>query len=134
LIAVDTSVVVAAFATWHEGHEAAVGALARRPRLPGHVLVESYSVLTRLPAPHTAAAATVGEFLRDRFSATPLILPANGYRRLLDAVQAAGISGGAIYDALIAATAKGANAMLLTRDRRAVATYEKIGARYELIG
>jgi predicted nucleic acid-binding protein len=133
LIAVDTSVVVAAFATWHQGHEAAAGALARRPRLPAHALVESYSVLTRLPAPHTAAAPTVGEFLRARFSAAPLILPANLYRRLLDTAQAAGISGGAIYDALIAATAKNVNAVLLTRDRRAVATYEKIGARFELI-
>jgi predicted nucleic acid-binding protein len=101
--------------------------------LPAHALVESYSVLTRLPAPHTAAAQTVGEFLRDRFSAAPLILPANVYRRLLGTAWAAGISGGAIYDALIAATAKSANAMLLTRDRRAVATYEKIGARFELI-
>ena len=133
MIAVDTSVVVAAFATWHQGHEAAVSALARRPRLPAHALVESYSVLTRLPAPHTATAPTVGEFLRDRFSAAPLILPAKVYWRLLDTAQAAGISGGAIYDALIAATARNANAILLTRDRHAVATYEKIGARFKLI-
>lgn len=49
MIAADTSVVVAAFASWHEGHESALVALARRPRLPGHVALESYSVLTRLP-------------------------------------------------------------------------------------
>lgn len=49
MIAVDTSVVVAAFASWHEGHASAVSALARRPRLPTHVTVEAFSVLTRLP-------------------------------------------------------------------------------------
>jgi hypothetical protein len=34
MIAVDTSVVVAAFASWHEGHSGAAAALARRPRVP----------------------------------------------------------------------------------------------------
>jgi len=41
--------------------------------------------------------------------------------------------GGARYDALIAETAKRAGAQLLTRDRRALSTYEKIGVRYELV-
>jgi predicted nucleic acid-binding protein len=41
--------------------------------------------------------------------------------------------GGAIYDALVAATAQEAGARLVSRDRRAARTYEAIGARYELI-
>jgi hypothetical protein len=51
LIAVDTSVVVAAFASWHEGHLAALECLRRDPRLPAHVAIETFSVITRLPAP-----------------------------------------------------------------------------------
>ncbi|MBM3750806.1 MAG: type II toxin-antitoxin system VapC family toxin [Acidimicrobiia bacterium] len=36
MIAVDSSVVVAAFASWHEGHTSAVAVLARSPRIPAH--------------------------------------------------------------------------------------------------
>jgi predicted nucleic acid-binding protein len=49
-------------------------------------------------------------------------------------MAAAEVSGGAIYDALIAATAKHWAASLLTRDRRAAAAYDKVGARYEMMG
>lgn len=49
MIVINTRVVVAAFASWHEGHASAVSALARRPRLSAHVAVEAFSVLTRLP-------------------------------------------------------------------------------------
>lgn len=59
MIAVDTSIVVAAFASWHEAHEAARGALSEEPRLPAQVAVESYSVLTRLPPPHRAESSIV---------------------------------------------------------------------------
>lgn len=44
-----------------------------------------------------------------------------------------GLAGGAIYVALVAATALHARATLLTRDRRAAATYEAVGADFELI-
>jgi len=43
------------------------------------------------------------------------------------------MAGRAIYDALIAVTAKHAGATLLTRDRCAVVTYDKIGVRYEVL-
>ena len=134
MIAADTSVVVAAFASWHEGHAASAAALSRRPRVPAHVILESYSVLTRLPAPHTAAAGTVREFLHLRFRALPLVLSAKAYAALIAEAAAAGIVGGAVYDALIAFTAKSAGAVLLTRDRRALPTYERIGVRFELLG
>lgn len=133
MIAVDTSVVVAAFASWHEGHEASVRVLDRQPRLPAHVLLESYSVLTRLPAPHRAPAGIVETFLTERFSADLLTLPAREVRALVGAAAASGMIGGAIYDALIAATAKHAGATLLTRDRRALVAYERIGIRYEMV-
>lgn len=133
MIALDTSVVVAAFASWHEGHASAVARLARRPRLPAHVIVEAYSVLTRLPPPHRAPAGIAEAFLRERFPGAPLTLPGAAQRDLVGFAARAGLLGGAIYDALVAATAKRAAATLLTRDRRAVPAYEAVGVRYELV-
>ena len=118
MIAADTSVVVAAFASWHEGHEAALRALRRG---------------VRLPPPHRAAAPVAESFLRERFPQAPLTLPGREYRALLRAMAPAEVAGGAIYDALVAATARYSAAVLLTRDRRAVAAYEKVGARYEMV-
>ncbi len=133
MIAVDTSVLVAAFASWHEGHASGVAALARRPRVPAHVLIETYSVLTRLPAPHRAPAALVVAFLRERFSEPPLTLPARAHMSLVEQAAVQGMAGGSIHDALIAATARHARARLLTRDRRAAATYERLGTDFELL-
>jgi len=133
VIAVDTSVVVAGFASWHEGHASAAATLARGPRVPAHVLVETYSVLTRLPPPHRAPPRLVAAFLAERFPKPPLALPAAEHTRLLVRAADAGIAGGSIHDALVAATARHARARLLTRDRRAVPTYERIGVEYELI-
>ena len=51
--AVDTSVVVAAFASWHEHHlKRRTSLLDQDVRLIEHCSLETYSVLTRLPAPH----------------------------------------------------------------------------------
>ena len=133
MIAVDTSVVVAGFASWHEGHGPAAAVLARGPRVPAHVLVETYSVLTRLPPPHRAPADIVIAFLAQRFRQAPLTLAPRAWQRLLDQAGERGVTGGAVYDALVAATARHAGATLLTRDRRAVAVYEKMGVAYELV-
>ncbi len=132
MIAVDTSVVVAAFASWHEGHERAQWVLADRPRIPAQVLIETYSVLTRLPPPHRAAASIVETFLKRRFPEPPLTLPHDEYRKLLQSAAKRGISGGAIYDALIAATVNRAGASLATRDRRAARTYDAMQTPYDL--
>lgn len=133
MIAVDSSVVVAAFASWHEGNRSAAALLARKPRIPAHVLVETYSVLTRLPSPHRAPSLVVLAFLAQRFRQAPLTLPAREWPRLLGLASEAGITGGAVYDALIGATARQAGATLLTRDRRATAVYEKLGISFELV-
>jgi predicted nucleic acid-binding protein len=133
VIAVDTSVVVAGFASWHEGHRLAAAALLREPRVPAHVLVETYSVLTRLPPPHRAPSAIVTAFLAQRFHQAPLTLAPRAWLRFLDVVAGLGITGGAAYDALVAETARRAGATLLTRDRRAITVYEKIGVAYELV-
>ncbi|CAN5714129.1 type II toxin-antitoxin system VapC family toxin [soil metagenome] len=133
MIAVDTSLVVALFASWHEAHASAREVVPDEVHLPAHVLLESYSVLTRLPPPHRAPADVVEAFLRRRFQAKLLTLPGRGHRSLLKAAQEGGISGGGIYDAVIAATAKHAEATLLTRDHRAVRVYETIGVTYRMV-
>ena len=133
MMAIDTSLVVAAFASWHEAHEAGLEALAKEPRIPSHVYLESYSVLTRLPPPHRASPEIVCEYLALRFPQEPLSLPPRAHRELLEIAARLGISGGSIYDAQIAFAAKLAGATLLTRDRRALATYGKIGVRHELV-
>jgi predicted nucleic acid-binding protein len=56
-----------------------------------------------------------------------------GHLRVLQLAGSGGIVGGAIYDALIAATALEADARLLSRDERASRTYEAVGVRFELI-
>ena len=52
---------------------------------------------------------------------------------MLELAGSRGIAGGAIYDALIAATALEADARLLSRDVRTARTYEAIGVPFELV-
>ena len=133
MIAADTSVVVAGFASWHEGHSAAREALDATVRLPAHVTLEVYSVLTRLPPPHRATSSIVWSFLQDRFRKPCLGLSASEHRSLLREASEKGITGGAVYDALVAATARHAGATLLTRDRRAVRVYEALGTPFRMV-
>jgi len=131
--AVDSSVVVAALVDWHPHHDVAVRALGRKPRAIAHALIESYSVLTRLPAPHRLAASLVGELLTHAFVEAPLTLEPAEYRLFLADSAAAGLSGGSIYDALIARTAARHGARLVTADERAAKTYAAMGAIVESI-
>ena len=125
--------VVAGFASWHEGHEAATAALSRRPRLPAHAALESFSVLTRLPPPHRVSAELVRDFLAARFSAPCLGLPDEGYSALIGECTAAGLRGGSVYDALIGVTARQCGATLLSRDGRAAQVYQALGVDFELL-
>lgn len=132
--AVDTSVVVAAFATWHEAHVAARTVLDLSPRLPAHAGLEAYSVLTRLPAPHRARAADVQGYLRKEFPGAWLTLPGEAVSELVDVLVEVGIVGGATYDGLIATAAKAAGATLYTCDRRARSVYERLGVEVRFVG
>jgi predicted nucleic acid-binding protein len=129
--AVDSSVVIAAFASWHEHHGVARKAMGARPRLIAHAAVESYSVLTRLPPPHRASPDIVHAFITGRFTEPFLTLSETGYQELLATVAAGQILGGPAYDALIAFTAAEHGATLMSLDQRAAATYETVGAQVE---
>ncbi len=135
MIALDTSVVVALLATWHEGHPVAAAALRdeKDVRLPGHVALEAYSVLTRLPPPHRLSPAPVLEFLNRRFDLPWLALDSDGQRELLREASDLRLAGGAIYDALVAATARSAGALLLSRDQRAAPVYRALGVDHRLL-
>jgi predicted nucleic acid-binding protein len=133
LKAADTSLVIAAFASWHEGHEAARRALDGGLRLIEHCALETYSVLTRLPPPHRASAVVVRDFIETRFPRPFLRLSAKAYRDFVLGLPAQGVSGGATYDALVAATAAGCGAELVTCDRRALPVYERYGVRTRLL-
>jgi predicted nucleic acid-binding protein len=129
--AVDSSVVIAAFASWHEHHAIARKAMAGQPRLIAHAAMESYSVLTRLPPPHRAHPSIVHAFLAERFTEPFLTLSETGYQELLATVAVRQILGGPAYDALIAFTAAEHQATLLSLDQRAAATYETVSATVE---
>ena len=124
----DSSVVIAALAAWHERHEAAAEALEPVTALPAHVVIEVYSVLTRLPGglaiPHAIAADTI----QRRFSDPPLELDPRG--DLLATLASAGVFGGASYDGLVALEAAGAGHTLLTLDERARQTYVRLNVPF----
>jgi predicted nucleic acid-binding protein len=133
LKAADTSVVVAAFASWHEKHDSARRALDGGLMLVEHCALETYSVLTRLPPPHRVAGELVREFIAARFGDEFLRLSPRAYREFLLGLPERHTAGGAAYDALIAAVAAAHSADLVTCDRRAAITYERYGAAYTLI-
>ncbi|OGA22544.1 MAG: hypothetical protein A3I02_15130 [Betaproteobacteria bacterium RIFCSPLOWO2_02_FULL_67_26] len=131
--AADTSLVIAAFASWHESHEAARRALDGGLRLIEHCALETYSVLTRLPPPHRTSSGVVRGFLTARFPQPFLRLSEQAYKAFILGLPDHGVTGGAAYDALVAATAAGCNAELFTCDRRALPIYERYGIRTRLL-
>jgi predicted nucleic acid-binding protein len=132
LTAIDSSVLIPAVAPWHAEHERADRVLESVTdlRMIGHVMAETYSWLTRNRPRTTPAVAA--RLLRS-FPGPPLTLSPGGQVDMLELAGARGIMGGAIYDALIAATALEADARLLSRDERASRIYEAVGVRFELI-
>ena len=135
MIAVDTSIAVAAALPWHEAHGAARSVVSRsKTALLAQVGVETYSVLTRLPPPQRVTATLARAYLVKTFAFPPITLSGAGYDRLLELAAVERIIGGAIYDALVGATAREAEATLISLDRLAVATYQRLGVDYRVIG
>lgn len=128
----DTSVLVSALLAWHPGHTEARKALVGVRGIPAHVLLETYSVLTRLPAPHRISPRDAGNAL-SALDVGLLSLPVKAHRTLVSTLAQGNVPGGATYDALVAATARHHGRTLLTRDQRARPTYDLIGATYTLI-
>lgn len=128
--ALDTSCAVPALAQWHEAHHAVVAALTPDDRLPQHTVLETYSVLTRLPAPLRLEGARAAAVLRARFPPPYLALPTDVQDGLVERLAGIGVHGGAVYDGLVGATATANDALLLTRDERATGTYRALGVAH----
>ncbi len=114
----DTSVLIAAFQTFHQ-HHAPSFELLRRSR-PGesacgvHSLAEVYSTLTSMPPPYRVSGDQAMLFiggLPERLSVVGL--DRREYLRVLEESAAAGVAGGAVYDALLGACAVKAGTRVL---------------------
>ncbi len=131
--AVDTSVAVPLLVASHAAHEAVRDwARGRRLHLSGHALPETYAVLTRLPGDARMSCADATALIDDRFFGT-LTLPADAAADVHRYLARLGIAGGAVYDGLVALAARENDAVLVTRDARARATYEAVGTSVEIL-
>jgi len=118
----DTSCLVALLCQWHEHHEATRQSMKKLRRaahpmiLSAHSLLETYSVLTRLPVPYRLSEDTALKLLESNWARADMIsLTADEYWKLLRTLQRSNVSGGMAYDALIAACArKGKASFILT--------------------
>ena len=132
-VLVDTSVAVALTVADHADHEATFQAIGdRRLGLAGHAAFETFSVLTRLPPPARRTPSTVARVLAASFPDSRY-LSAEATASLLAELEAAGIAGGSVYDALVGAVAREHGVALATRDRRALETYHRLDVKVELV-
>ena len=106
----DSSCMIAAVCSWHEHHRAAIAEIERRLQrgeqlaVAAPALIETYAVLTRLPAPHRLAPADAWALISANFvaQASVVALTSAAHAALLGRLASAGVGGGRTYDALIA--------------------------------
>ena len=92
-VAVDTSVAVPLLVRSHHDHAAVVRWWGGQEiTLSGHALVETYSVLTRLPGDARLAPADAARLLTARFP-SPLVLSSSRARKLPTTLSRLGIAG-----------------------------------------
>lgn len=114
----DTSVLVNAFQAEQPHHEASIDLLGQQKKSTGytsaHCLAETYSALTRMPGKYRASSEQGLFIIRDICERLSLVaLSETEYVEAVTGAAAAGISGGAIYDALVAQCALKAKAQVI---------------------
>jgi predicted nucleic acid-binding protein len=131
--AIDSSYIVALLLEWHEHHDATLADFESRVAagdvlvIPAHCVLESYSVMTRLPAPLRVTPSDAMQLLSRSFAdrGEPAILTTELVWKVLASLSALGYGGGQVYDAAIGHTAANAGATSLrtwnTRDMQRVA-------------
>lgn len=133
IVLVDTSVAIALALADHHHHASTAEAVGiGRLGMAGHAAFETFSVLTRLPAPLRRTPSSVLQLLGRNFPETRY-LGVEATTELMGRLAGLRIAGGAIYDALIGAAAVEHRLPLLTRDRRATDTYRSLGVNFELV-
>jgi len=125
--------VIAALSGWHEEHEAAARADEAITALPAHVMVEAYSVLTRLPSGLAVPATDAADAFEGRFGDAVLRLPKRDRAALLKTLAGAGVFGGASHDGLVALEAHAHVRVLLSLDRRAREPYRRLRVAFQAI-
>lgn len=129
----DTSAALAFVQPSHRGHATTYAALVGRPKgLSGHAAFETFSVLTRLPPPDRLTPQAARRLIEVDFPHTAFLSSPRA-AALIAEMSASGVSGGAVYDALVAAAAAEHGLRLVTRDARAVGTYRAMGVDPELL-
>jgi predicted nucleic acid-binding protein len=130
---VDTSVAIAVVVEDHEHHTSTMRAVAHRNMgLAGHAAFETFSVLTRLPAPARRSPEAVQRLLSTNFPLTKYLSPL-GAQALLSHLPTLGIAGGSVIDALVGAAALESGLVLFTRDVRAIRVYRALQVDVEVI-
>ena len=110
----DTSVLVAAHLPSHADYPSSRLWLERAKQntfqlvVAAHSLLETYSVLTRLPLAPRITPATAHQFIETNVltTATVIALSANDYGDLLRNLAATGTGGGIVYDSLLVKAAE----------------------------
>jgi predicted nucleic acid-binding protein len=132
IVLLDTSTAVALVVEDHEAHAATLEAVkGRRLGLAGHAWFETYSVLTRLPGSLRRSPVDVIRVLAHDFPASAF-LGEDGAVELTTDLARLGISGGAVYDALVGAAAQQHRRKLVSGDVRARPVYEALGVAIEI--
>ena len=133
VVLLDTSAAMALLLEDHEAHVLTLDAIrGRRLGLAGHAWFETYSVLTRLPAPLRRSPADAGDLLAHDFPASGFLAEAEA-EGLGAEFARLGISGGAVYDALVGAAARQHGRPLVTGDPRAKPVYEALGVEIQIV-
>jgi toxin FitB len=121
VFSLDTSFLVPLLLTSHEWHGATVRAYQKlfedgsRLALAPHAILETYSVLTRLPAPYRLRPADAYRLLSENFESSAIVpaLTRDSLWPLIARCSESAIAGGRLYDSLIASSAREAGAQLL---------------------
>lgn len=108
----DTSVLISAFLANHPKHQSCTPWLHQvktgqvQGTIATHTLAETYAVLTRIPISPRISPALAQQLIRENlkeFAVIPLL--AEDYQRVIEQLVTLNLTGGAIYDALIAQAA-----------------------------
>lgn len=134
LVVTDSSVIISSLVHQDPGIVQECRAqIERSNAVIGHVLAESYARITTMPGGFRLPPASAWQLLTEMFPTEPLSLSGAGYRRIVDLVSQLGVPGGAIYDCLIAETARESGAMLVSLDKRAASNYRSVGVDFTLL-
>jgi len=133
VILLDTSVAIPFIVKDHDQHQATRERVRGKTLgLAGHAWFESYAVLTRLSGGRRRSPTDAARLLVHNFPAS-VFLSDTAARDLGAELSRLAISGGSVYDALVAAAAREHGHVLVSRDVRAQSTYQALGVVSELI-